>query len=174
MVKQILVHPKYQPPAIYHDIAIMELTEPIHLSPIVQPVCLATKHMYGNNLVGYKSTVSGFGDSGFEGKQSDFLQAVDIKVIENQFCDQNYKRLTESRKKFRYGIGRTLICAGYEQGIKDACQGDSGGPLTTEIRGTHYLIGIVSFGYRCAQPQFPGVYTAVSHYRKWILDNIQM
>ncbi|KPM11000.1 coagulation factor precursor-like protein [Sarcoptes scabiei] len=167
-VNRIFIHPGYKAPIIYHDIAIVKLASPITFSSSVQPICLATNRMYGNNLVGLKVTVSGYGDSNFEGKQSEFLQAVDIKVIENQFCDRNYRRLAESRKKFQYGIGRTLICAGYEHGIKDACQGDSGGPLTIKIKNLHYQIGIVSFGFRCAQPQFPGIYTAVSHYLKWI------
>ncbi|GBM62104.1 hypothetical protein AVEN_87692-1, partial [Araneus ventricosus] len=58
------------------------------------------------------------------------------------------------------------ICAGPEDGSKDACQSDSGGPLM--YKNTDYdfpvgvgterwiLVGIVSFGYRCGEPEFPG------------------
>ena len=35
-----------------------------------------------------------------------------------------------------------------------------------------YLIGIVSFGYKCAVPGFPGVYTRVSAHSNWILNNL--
>lgn len=50
-------------------------------------------------------------------------------------------------------------------------KGDSGGPLTiTTTSGQSVLIGIVSFGYKCAQ-EYPGVYVATSNYITWI-DNI--
>lgn len=60
----------------------------------------------------------------------------------------------------------------------DACQGDSGGPLmnggvTGQERYT--LLGLVSFGPRtCGVSNFPGVYTRISSYMDWIMDNMQI
>ena len=41
-------------------------------------------------------------------------------------------------------------------------QGDSGGPLTTNVKGQHFVVGIVSWGYKCGEKNNPGVYTDVS------------
>lgn len=38
--------------------------------------------------------------------------------------------------------------------------------------GRYYVIGLVSFGVRCATPGFPGVYSRMSVAMDWILKNI--
>jgi len=57
-----------------------------------------------------------------------------------------------------------MICAGHENGGKDACQGDSGGPLMNkdpdDDRWT--LLGIVSAGFSCAKPGSKLVFLGIS------------
>ena len=55
-------------------------------------------------------------------------------------------------------INESMICAADEG--KDACQGDSGGPLFDEEN--NVLIGIVSWGMKCADPVYPGVYSRIA------------
>ena len=50
-------------------------------------------------------------------------------------------------------------------------QGDSGGPLTVMANGRFTQVGIVSFGYKCGDKEFPGVYTKVAPYLSWIAEN---
>lgn len=61
---------------------------------------------------------------------------------------------------------RTHLC--YGEANADACYGDSGGPLADSTT----VYGIVSFGDGCGVS--PGVYTKVSHYRRWIKRIIKL
>ena len=58
---------------------------------------------------------------------------------------------------------------------KDTCAGDSGGPmLSNELSPLkrYAVIGITSFGVKCADPDYPGVYTRVDNYLDWIAQHL--
>lgn len=55
--------------------------------------------------------------------------------------------------------------------LVDACQGDSGGPLMMRVDTRWVQLGIVSFGNKCGEPGYPGVYTRLSEYVEWINEN---
>lgn len=52
-------------------------------------------------------------------------------------------------------------------------QGDSGGPMVSKQETVWVQSGIVSFGFGCARPELPGVYSRVSRYQSWITSEIQ-
>lgn len=47
-------------------------------------------------------------------------------------------------------------------------QGDSGGPMVSKQGPVWVQSGVVSFGFGCARPGWPGVYSRVSRYQSWI------
>jgi secreted trypsin-like serine protease len=99
---------------------------------------------------GTKATVLGWGRMSDGGQQSNTLRKAVVPLISDKSCAASYSN---------YDPG-SMVCAGYSRGGVDACQGDSGGPLVVGDT----LIGIVSYGEGCAEPNRPGVYTRVSAY----------
>lgn len=81
-----------------------------------------------------------------------------MPIVNQEICAKAYKNFGT--------ITDRMICAGYDKGGKDACQGDSGGPLVVD----NVLVGVVSWGYDCAQPNYPGVYSRVASVRNWISE----
>ncbi|GFT38792.1 clotting factor B [Nephila pilipes] len=166
-VQEIKMHESYRSRYYYYDIAIIRLVKP--LSSDVIPACLPGEDMVGE---GDNVTVLGWGDLSYGGPNPTILQEVSgITVVGNKACNSKFKKI--SGIQFPRGITEDFICAGLEEGGKDACQGDSGGPLLHEYSEGHWtLVGVVSFGYMCAEPGFPGVYTKVSAYLPWITKYI--
>ena len=88
---------------------------------------------------------------------SDELNYVELPIIPDKLCEDQYYALF-------YDTDPSMICAAEPEGGKDACQGDSGGPLVVDDQ----VIGVVSWGFGCARPNAPGVYTEVAYYSDWV------
>merc|ERR1712133_302560 len=104
---------------------------------------------------GHMCTVSGWGTTSEGGSLARTLMKVEVPVVSDDDCRDAYGQ---------NDIADSMICAGLDAGGKDSCQGDSGGPFMCGFG----LDGIVSWGYGCAQPGFPGVYTQTSYFVSWI------
>jgi secreted trypsin-like serine protease len=59
------------------------------------------------------------------------------------------------------------MCTAYHEGEIDSCQGDSGEPLVWLADKWTVLVGVVSWGYGCAQKLRYGVYTRAMKYADW-------
>ncbi|XP_011699115.1 PREDICTED: proclotting enzyme [Wasmannia auropunctata] len=162
-VKEIHAHPKFSRVGFYNDIAVLELTRPVRKTPYVIPICLPQARFRGEPFAGARPTVVGWGTTYYGGKESTVQRQAILPVWRNEDCDAAYFQ----------PISSNFLCAGYSQGGKDACQGDSGGPLMLRVEGRWTQIGIVSFGNKCGEPGYPGVYTRVSEYVDWIKNNIK-
>ncbi|KAF8781766.1 clotting factor G beta subunit-like [Argiope bruennichi] len=162
-IEEIKTHENYRSHLYYDDIAIIRLKET--LPNDVTPVCLPEED---NLNQGDNVTVLGWGQLSFGGRSTTKLQeAHGIPIVRNQDCNSKYENLPSNQ--FPNGITDNMICAGHEKDEVDACRGDSGGPLLREYSKHHWaLVGIVSFGFHCAEPEFPGVYTRVAPYLPWI------
>ncbi|XP_043509721.1 clotting factor B-like isoform X1 [Frieseomelitta varia] len=161
-VKHIHAHPKFSRVGFYNDIAILELTRTVRKSPYVIPICLPQLHYRKERFAGARPTVVGWGTTYYGGKESTVQRQAVLPVWRNEDCNAAYFQ----------PITSNFLCAGYSQGGKDACQGDSGGPLMLRADGRWIQIGIVSFGNKCGEPGYPGVYTRVTEYVDWIKSNL--
>lgn len=71
-----------------------------------------------------------------------------------------------------FGLTASMFCSGDLSGIGDSCTGDSGGPLIVPAGSpSGFLqIGIISWGFGCANPDTYGVNTRLGTFARWISD----
>jgi len=161
-VERIIMHPYYSRRTIDNDIALIKLGDPILLDGVIVPACLPANNDY--SFEGVLSSAAGWGATEEGGQTSKQLLKVDVPIISNDDCN--------TKTSYNGKITENMLCAGYvEEGGKDSCQGDSGGPLVIPNGGRTTLVGVVSWGYGCARPRAPGVYTRVGRYPEWIVKN---
>ena len=60
-----------------------------------------------------------------------------------------------------------MICAANTDVNDDSCM-DSGGPMVTQENNRYALIGVVSWGVDCNNPNYPEVYARVTSVKNWI------
>ncbi|RSD24886.1 S1 family peptidase [Amycolatopsis eburnea] len=145
-VSKVWISKGYSDPTQGDDVAVLTVRGQLDYRPAKLPGSDDTS-VYAT---GTKATVLGWGRVADGGARSDYLRSVDVPLVSDSECSADYNVYNQ----------KTMVCAGYPEGGKDACQGDSGGPLVVGDT----LIGIVSFGDGCGKAGKPGVYTRVSAY----------
>lgn len=160
------VHPQYDIQAAGQpkDFAILELGAPYAVEPRDLSV-LATPEI--DRLYvrpGVCATVTGWGARVENGFASSKLQKANVAIQSPADCSAAYPS---------EDISDDHICAGYKAGGFDSCQGDSGGPLVVRGGPEGWLqVGVVSWGYGCAEPGRFGVYQRVGALHSWIAETI--
>lgn len=167
VIKSFEKHKHWNYPGIFdNDIALLQPSQSIYMFQKVIPICLPPANLCMKAKT--QCVVTGWGLTGERGAFPDKLQEVAVELIDRAQCKRygGYTKITEH-----------MMCAGYPGGGKDACGGDSGGPLVCRLEepaGAWVLYGLVSWGYGCARPNNPGVYTNVKGYLDWIKEKTNL
>jgi secreted trypsin-like serine protease len=175
-VAALILHPGYDPTEVTHDMALMRLQRPVRCLDRIPVARLDNAPPRpGETLI-----IAGWGAL-YYGEYDEDRGAVAPGVLHEaevtRFSDDTCSDLLcpfGDWGSCHFTAGPQL-CAGRMSGGVDACSGDSGGPLFREAEtfmGRPTIVGITSWGYGCAEPATPGVYTSVAYFRPWILAYI--
>ncbi|XP_071107184.1 trypsin-like [Haliotis cracherodii] len=160
-VKAMMSHPLFKPTTLEHDSGLMELVR----APRIGRSEINFGCVSGNETVaGEICYVIGWGTTSEESAPSDMLQVVEKPVMSKAACRNIY-----GSNDFHES---SMICAGFPEGGKDPCKNDSGGPLMCYRNGRMEIIGTVSWGFGCGQPNSPAVYASATSARQWIVATI--
>ncbi|WP_441249973.1 S1 family peptidase [Kitasatospora sp. McL0602] len=150
-VRTVWIHPQYSFDANMQDVAVLTLAEAQPDASTLELVGQGETEPYA---AGTPAEVYGWGDTTGNGSYASALRGVEVPIVPDGACAAAYPGGSANG-----GFdARGMVCAGEQQGGKDACQGDSGGPLVVAGR----LVGVVSWGTGCAEADHPGVYTRLS------------
>ncbi|NXF09766.1 TMPS5 protease, partial [Smithornis capensis] len=140
-VQDIIYHPLYNDNSLDYDIALLKLRVPLNFSDAIRAVCLPPSQQ--DLLQGTQCWVSGWGYTTPDQGELPPCPAP-------QHCPETFPLLPPPHP------------------APSIPRGDSGGPLVCWDGSTWRLVGIVSWGQGCAEPNHPGVYTNVPQLLPWI------
>ncbi|GFY69795.1 serine protease filzig [Trichonephila inaurata madagascariensis] len=160
-VKRMVVHRHYNAQTFENDLALLEMESSVEFLPYVVPICLPHRN---EDFTGKMAFVTGWGKLTHGGDVPNILQEVQVPIVSNGDCQRMFYHAGHDK-----AIRSNFVCAGYSNGGQDSCEGDSGGPLMVQREDKRWvLVGTVSHGIGCADPNLPGVYMRMSSYRPWI------
>lgn len=167
-VTQATEHADYRPEREHADVALLVLDRPA-AAPVARLSDPRMPLQAGDMaaIQGWGSYVPyAAGESQPRAPHRPQLYGAEVPIVAHAECS----------RQLSGGIDDTMMCAGYQQGGVDTCQGDSGGPMAVRDRDRAWtLIGVVSWGYGCAQARKPGVYANVGNpvVRRFIDSGLQ-
>lgn len=111
-----------------------------------------------------------------QGKVSGFGMALigDQWLMQASLKTGYFYRIERNKCDFVLGheIAKTSFCAQDQIYDSSICYGDNGSGFTVHINGINTLVGIVSIYTNMCNPDFPVVFTEVSSYSVWIVQQI--
>lgn len=179
MVTRAIIHPQFDKVVVDNDVALL-LLEKQSIHPYIR-----INNSPNIPIDGEELTVMGWGDIDDHPtvkEVSDELREAQVWYLTNSKCEESKGIVNTSNgfqeASYKGELTDNMMCAKDHIGtVSDACQGDSGGALVRT--GTHptgdddVLLGLVSWGYGCADPNFPGVYSRLSTmFEPWLRPTI--
>jgi secreted trypsin-like serine protease len=176
-VSAVHVHPNFNEDTMRNDVALLALASAATVPPTAI-VGANERSLWGSGAGGASAFITGWGRSSYEADaSSDDLLEAEVPIVADAACSANFGTIDEAAAF----DAATMLCAGVldtdeipntTNGI-DTCQGDSGGPLLAAAAdGSWRIVGIVSFGFGCADTTY-GAYTRVDAMRTWIDATMQ-
>jgi trypsin len=153
-VRRYRIHPGWDFFNLRNDVAILQLAHPVSVGT---PIPVAAPGDEALWAPGTMARFTGWGEDEVREPVSR-LQEAEAPTLSDLDCR------TRFGPAFR---GSTMVCAGDvgpdSDGTVSPCFGDSGGPLTVpDGGGGRLLVGLVSWGFACGDPNYPAVFTEVS------------
>mmetsp|Transcript_2964 Transcript_2964/g.6506 ORF Transcript_2964/g.6506 Transcript_2964/m.6506 type:complete len:566 (+) Transcript_2964:185-1882(+) len=168
-VASTLPHPEYDSEMTDNDIMLVFLEDPANESTEL----VKLNSDLAAPSIGAPVSVAGWGLTDVDSfSVSDDLMVVEVNAISNEECSSSSGYVGGWYDSYRGLITDKMLCA--RDDGEDACQGDSGGPLVLEgLNGSPDVqVGVVSWGFGCADRNFPGVYARVSSAYEWIREEV--
>jgi hypothetical protein len=174
-------HPDWSDPGddeFVHDFAILKLANGVFDKPVVRINRDPRIPRPGSavRVLGAGDTVAaaaGEWESSSGDSRADILQQVDLQAIDNASCEKASS--SDRNASYTGRIHPSHLCTGYApDNSRDACDYDSGGPIVVvgndddgssagvgtgtarAAANRDLLVGLVSWGMECADPDFPG------------------
>ncbi|XP_071050765.1 trypsin-2-like [Onthophagus taurus] len=162
-INQAYMHINFTLEPLDSDIGLSHLKESIYINNDVKLSKLMTTKQFNGiqNSACSKAVVMGFGLQSVRrarkkrASYNSHVKCAVLEVISKKHCTNFLGHL----------ITNTIFCAKDPAGLgRDACQGDSGGPLICN----GFQVGIVSGGFGCGIPEFPGLYCRVDIFEEFV------
>ncbi|XP_055386238.1 spaetzle-processing enzyme-like [Condylostylus longicornis] len=170
-VEKYIIHENYVRHENKNDIALLKLNKTVSYTKYIRPICLTSPQKSRiptepNNLY-----IMGWGKTENQ-KLSDIKRYAAITYVPKKKCEKIYRENVGYHFKGKFS--EEHFCAG---GTKDACGGDSGGPVAilqnVSNKWAYFIVGIITYGTTPCGNDDPGVYTKISKYIEWIIQNME-
>lgn len=161
-VSQIIIHPNYIEQTFDNDIALLQLSSPLDnqtLRPILPSEAALAASGVTASIVGWGGLTQRPVVSNPNTPAQVYPRNLQEATVPISACGQVTSEVTAN-----------MFCAG-GQNI-DTCQGDSGGPLYVFDQNVVRQAGVVSWGVGCAQTGYPGVYTKLTNFDAWLVQQM--